>query len=132
MTAFAPDFSSSTTVVSNLVAGQSFSISLAAEAGTHIQYGLRMFGLDYPASNPLSAGVTLVTLAPPTLSASRTGNVTTLNFLSVSGHSYTVQYKNNLTDSVWQNLSTTNGTGATVSTTDSTGVANRFYRLAIQ
>jgi len=132
ITAFAPDYSSSTTVVTNLIAGQTFSITLATSTGTHIQYGLRMFGLDYPAGNPLTAGVTLVTVVPPTVTASRSAGVTSISFPSVGGHTYTVQYKNNLTDSTWQTLTAVAGTGATVSATDNTSVANRFYRLSVQ
>lgn len=132
LTAFASDFSSSTTVVSNLVAGQAFSITLATAPGTHIQYGLRMLGLDYPPANSLTSGAALVTIIPPTMSASRVGNVTSLSFSTVGGHTYTVQYKTNLTDSTWQSLSTTSGTGAMVNVTDTTGSANRFYRLSIQ
>lgn len=132
ITAFAPDYSSSSTVVTNLIAGQAFSITLATSTGTHIQYGLRMFGLDYPPGNPLAAGATLVTVVPPTMTASRSAGVTSISFPSMSGHAYTVQYKNNLTDSTWQTLTSTGGTGATVSVTDNASVANRFYRLSVQ
>jgi len=132
VTAFASDYSSSSTVVSNLVAGQAFSITLATSTGTHIQYGYRMVGLDYPASNPLTSGVTLATIVPPTVTASRASGVTTISFPSVGGHTYTVQYKNSLTDSTWQTLTTANGTGATVSVTDNTNAANRFYRVLAQ
>lgn len=132
VTAFASDYSSSTTTVSNLTAGKAFSITLATSAGTHIQYGLRMFGLDYAPASLLTSGATLVTIIPPTISASRVGSVTSLNFRTVGGHNYTVQYKTNLTDSIWQTVSTTGGTGSTVNVTDTTGSANRFYRISIQ
>lgn len=132
VTAFASDYSSSTTVVSNLVAGKKFSITLATSAGTHIQYGLRMFGLDYSPANPITGGAALVTIIPPSLSASRAGNVTSLGFPSVGGHNYTIQYKNNLTDSTWSTLISVSGTGSTITVSDTTGVVNRFYRLSIQ
>ena len=132
ITAFAPDYSSNTTIVTNLVAGQMFSITLATGAGTHIQYGLRMFGPDYAATNALTSGATLMTIVPPTLLASRSATSTSLSFDTVGGHSYLVQYKNNLTDSTWQPITTVSGTGSTVSVTDTTGVAHRFYRLTAQ
>jgi hypothetical protein len=43
-----------------------------------------------------------------------------------------VQYKTNLTDSSWNTLLTTNGTGTSVTVPDPTSAARRFYRLSTQ
>jgi hypothetical protein len=132
ITAFAPDYSSNTTIATNLAAGQIFSITLPTTSGSHIQYGLRMFGLDYASTNTITSGATLVSAVPPTITASRAGGITSLSFNTVGGHNYTVQYKNNLTDAAWQTATTVSGTGSTVIATNSTAVATRFYRLSVQ
>ena len=120
-------------VYTNLQAGKSFSLTLATTAGGHhISYGLEMFGLDNSSTNPITSGVAVVTVQPPTISASRSASSTSLSFLTVGGHGYTAQYKNSLADGAWQNLSTVSGTGATVIVQDTTSVAQRFYRLIIQ
>jgi len=55
-----------------------------------------------------------------------------LEFPTVINHSYTVEYKTNVTDSSWNTLVTTNGTGTKVTVPDSTSSARRFYRLSTQ
>jgi hypothetical protein len=50
----------------------------------------------------------------------------------VINHQYTLQYKTNLTDSAWSNLSTNSGTGSAVSVPDPAGAPHRFYRLMTQ
>lgn len=129
---FAPDYSSYTSANSNLVAGMPFSITLPTEAGDHIQYGLRLFGLDNSPTNILTDGEVLVSIAPPVLMATRAGNLTTLSFPTVSGHSYSVQYKASLADGAWQMLATLNGSGANQTVNDATTQTKRFYRLVIQ
>lgn len=131
---FVPNYGSLTAVTTNLVAGQPFSITLPTVAGDHIQYGLRVFGLDNAPTNSITQGAVLVTVIPPTLSASRVGGATQVSFNTVSGHNYTVQYKNNLTDSSWTAVSngTVSGTGSVVTVSDTTAQAHRFYRLSIQ
>jgi hypothetical protein len=61
------------------------------------------------------------------------GNVT-LSFLTQSGFSYQVQYKNNLTDATWTSLgSALSGNGSVQSASDPTaGNAHRFYRVQVQ
>ena len=86
---FAPDYSSKNAVTSNLVAGQAFSITLvtATDPGRHIQYGLRVFGLDNPPSNPDTATAVLVTPLPPTLSAGLSNKTVNLTFAPTTpGH----------------------------------------------
>ncbi len=56
-----------------------------------------------------------------------------LTFPSVPGHSYTIQYRNNLLpSSAWQKLMSTNAVGSAVSLEDSGAATKteRFYRLA--
>ena len=54
-----------------------------------------------------------------------------LSFPAQDGKSYTVQYKNNLTDPVWTTLQTVVGTGGSVIVTDpeSAREPTRFYRV---
>ena len=129
---FVPNYSSVTAVTATLTAGQPFNLSIATTAGDHIQYGLRLYGLDNSASSPLTEGAIQVSIPLPALAATRAGNTTTLTFPTASGFSYIVQYKNNLTDPAWQTLGTYNGTGAGQSANDTTTQGRRFYRLSIQ
>jgi hypothetical protein len=129
---FAPNFSSLTPVNTTLVAGQPFSITLATTLGDHIQYGIRLVGLDNSPSSPLTTGTILVTIAHPTLNASVTGGMASLSFTASSSFNYTVQFKTNLTDTAWQTLTSTPGNGATQTVTDSANHGQRFYRLSIQ
>ncbi len=140
---FIEDFNSSYALVgnanSNLVAGQAFTITLATNPGDHIQYGLRTDGpIEDPdgtidpwgGSAPTSA---LVSIPLPVITASRAGNVTSLQFLTESGHNYTVQYKAHLTDASWTNVgSVIAGTGSTVTVTDTATAAARYYQLSVQ
>lgn len=129
---FASDYSSVTPITTNLVAGQAFSITLPTNPGDHIQYGLRLDGLDNSAASPLTQGAVLVSIVPPSMTASITGGVTTLNFPAINGHNYLIQYKNNLTDATWQTLGSVSGNGATQTMTDPATKTQRFYRLSIQ
>lgn len=69
----------------------------------------------------------------PTITAGFSGGNRSLTFATQNGFTYTVQYKNNLTDASWTTLSSVSGTGSPATVTDSaTGVAHRFYRVSIQ
>ena len=132
---FAPDYSSLNAVTTNLVAGQAFSITLttATDPGRHIQYGLRVFGLDNPPSNPDTATAVIVTPMPPSLSASASNNAVNLSFAPTTpGHNYIVQYKTNLTDAVWQTLTTVPGIAAPQTVSAPVGPGSRFYRVYVQ
>ena len=140
---FIEDFNSSYALVgnanSNLVAGQAFTITLATNPGDHIQYGLRT---DGPIEDPdgtldpwggSASTSSLVSIPLPVITASRAGNVTSLQFLTESGHNYTVQYKAHLTDASWTNVGTViAGTGSTVTVTDTATAAARYYQLSVQ
>jgi uncharacterized repeat protein (TIGR01451 family) len=64
--------------------------------------------------------------------ASKNG-VDTVTFPTAKGGTYTVQYKNHLTDPTWSTLSTVAGTGSLVTITDPIvpGVPMRFYRILV-
>jgi hypothetical protein len=52
------------------------------------------------------------------------------SFVTQSGVSYTIQYKNSLSDATWTNLQTVTGTGGYMTITDVTGTRPmRFYRV---
>ena len=80
--------------------------------------------------------VTTSTVPPPTIvSVGESGTNFVFSFNTVSGHTYTVQYKNLLTDSVWQTLQSFPGSGGIInfSTTNGlVGVPQRFFRLDVQ
>ena len=55
------------------------------------------------------------------------------SFESFEGFSYTIDYKNDLTDPVWQPLSTNAGTGSTITSTNPVAAPpQRLYRLRVQ
>lgn len=67
------------------------------------------------------------------LNITRNGSNADVSFLSQSGLSYQLQYKNNLTDPVWTSIgSLIAGDGSTKTISDSLGQSYRFYRLWIQ
>lgn len=67
----------------------------------------------------------------PNLSTSLSGGNINLSFSTQSGTSYTVQYKTNLTDSVWLTLTNFNGDGLTKLIQDPANQKTRFYRLSV-
>ncbi len=69
----------------------------------------------------------------PSVTAHVTSGGCQVTFPTQSGFTYTVQYKNNLTDATWTTLSSVSGTGSAATVPDSTtGLAHRFYRISIQ
>jgi hypothetical protein len=118
----------------NLVAGKPFVLTVPASATTgktYAQFGFAIWGPDNSSTNPITQRAVEVKVYSP-LSASRSGGNLNLGFPTVINHSYTLQYKTNLTDSTWNSLSTNTGTGTTVTVPDATTSARRFYRLWIQ
>jgi hypothetical protein len=72
------------------------------------------------------------TAPAPSLSASVSGGKVTLSLPTLTGSTYQVQYKNNITDTSWASLgSPIVGTGATQSVQDSVAAGKRFYRVQI-
>jgi hypothetical protein len=129
---FAPDFSSFTSVNSNLVAGQAFSITLPTTPGGHLQYGMRLVGPDNSPTNTDTMSAALVSVKPPQLTAASSNNIINLSFPSVSGHDYNIQYKTNLLDAAWLTLTTVPGTGTNVIVPDAPNQSSRFYRVFVQ
>jgi hypothetical protein len=131
---FVPSYGSFTSADTNLISGEPFSLTLATTAGDHIEYGFKTVGPVANPTNVASLGQALASINPPTTTASVTGSGSgfSLSFPTESGLVYTVQYKNNLTDAAWQTLTAVNGTGSTVTITDSAAPTHRFYRLSIQ
>ena len=115
-----------------LVAGQPFTVTVASTAGDHIQYGFGLWGPDNSATNPITLGVVKTRVYSTISSATQSGNAINLAFPTTVNHAYAVQYKTNLTDSVWNVLTITNGTGANVTVPDPTISTRRFYRLSTE
>jgi hypothetical protein len=118
----------------NLVAGKPFVLTVPASATTgktYAQFGFAIWGPDNSSTNPITQRAVEVKVYSP-LSAARSGGNLNLRFPTVINHGYLLQYKTNLTDSTWNNLSTNSGTGTTVTVPDTTTSARRFYRLWIQ
>lgn len=116
-----------------LVAGQPFNVTVATTAGDHIQYGFGLWGPDNSGTNPITQGAVQVRVYSPISSFSRSGTNLSLGFPTVINHAYAVQYKTNLSDSTWNTLATTNGTGDNVVVPASTtSASHRFYRLSTQ
>jgi hypothetical protein len=57
-----------------------------------------------------------------------------ISFASQSGHTYTLVYKNSLTDAAWTSLNSVAGDGTVLTLTDATtaGAAHRYYAVQIQ
>lgn len=70
-----------------------------------------------------SGGGSGVTLTNP----QRSGNTTTFSFVTQTGRTHNVRYKNALTDPTWLLLRTITGTGSVTNISDVTAGATRFY-----
>lgn len=73
-----------------------------------------------------------VALVSPSVAASASGGNMQLSFAAQLNRNYTVQFKANLTDAVWQTLTNFTGTGSTVIISDPQNQASRFYRASVQ
>jgi hypothetical protein len=70
---------------------------------------------------------------PVSLTALISGGNINISFLSQSGFTYQIEYKNNLTDPTWTNLgSAVSGDGTVKTVVDPASGSNRFYRARIQ
>jgi hypothetical protein len=135
-TAFIKDFNSgyglNGSISIPLTNGQPFNFSLATAAGDHIQYGFETIG---PVANPVtvaSLGSVMVSgNTSPAITTSLSGGMVHMSFPTQTGLNYTIQYKTNLTDSVWQTLSTSIGNGSTQAVPDTANQKSRFYRVYV-
>ena len=67
------------------------------------------------------------------LNPAHSGGVTTFNFVTQSGHTHYVEYKNLFTDPSWTALVTIPGNGSNTNVTDGTASGSqRFYRVRTQ
>jgi hypothetical protein len=117
------------------VSGQPFTITLDTTAdppGHHIQWGFETIGPDANPTNAPDLGHVVVSINPPTVTASPAANAVNLNFGSESGLFYGVQYKTNLLDPAWQTLTTVPGNATNIIVPDSTAAPSRFYRISAQ
>jgi hypothetical protein len=94
-------------------------------------------GMDiYQARTVIAATNCIESVAPaplvPVIGAPTMVNgIFSLSFPTEPGKSYTVQYKNNLSDPTWTDLETVVGTGGNLNINDPTpaGLPSRFYRI---
>jgi hypothetical protein len=133
---FAPDYSSFNSATVPLTPG-AFSVSLftANDPARHVQFGFQVVGPNVWVTDVAPFGNIVIGnagVAPTTIIPSRNGANINLTFASQVGKTYTVQYKNALTDANWFTLTTTNGTGANAVVTDPMSGSQRFYRLSVQ
>jgi len=134
------DYSLVTSATTNVVAGQSFTITTTTTAGDHIQYGVRIDGpIESPDNTPDPYGGSEATTAEvsiplPGLAANRTGNVVSLTFPSENGHSYTIQWTSNLKGGTWTSLGSPSlGNTLPITVTDTAAPSTqRFYRVLAQ
>jgi hypothetical protein len=86
--------------------------------------------------NNLTNGAAIVTFrdVPITiLNPAHAGNTTTFSFLTQAGRTHAVEYKNALTNGIWQVLQTVGGNGSLTNITDNTASgASRYYRISTQ
>ena len=68
----------------------------------------------------------------PMITSSMSAGSLNLSFPTQNGFNYTIQYKTNLTDAVWQTLTSVSGNGSPQSFADPAGQGTRFYRLSVQ
>ena len=130
---FLPDYSAYDEAQVSLVSGQSFTVSKSTAAGDHVQWGFETLGPDANPATASTLGQAKVSAVnPPLLAVAKVGGLVRLNFNTESGFNYTVQYKTNLAVAAWQTLSVTNGTGSSVTVTNSAGLSQSYYRLSIQ
>jgi hypothetical protein len=115
-----------------LVAGQPFTVTVATTAGDHIQFGFGLWGPANSGTNPITQGVVKTRVYSSLSSATSLGSALDLAFPTTINHSYAIQYKTNLTDGIWNILTTTNGTGSSVTVPDTTTGVHRFYRLSTE
>lgn len=89
---------------------------------------------DLSNPNAIKSFQAFVAASPVTiLNPAHSGGVTTFSFLSQSGHTHFVEYKNALTDGSWTSLTNITGNGSITNVTDnSASNSTRFYRVRSQ
>jgi hypothetical protein len=133
---FAPDYSTLNSITVPLTNG-AFNLQLTTvnDPARHVQYGFETVGPNVWVTDAASFGSVLIAnvgILPTTITPSRNGGNLNLTFATQTGKTYTIQYKNLLTDLTWNTLTTTNGTGANAVVSDPTSGSQRYYRLSVQ
>jgi hypothetical protein len=102
------------------------------DAGTN-SITLRVSDDGVPPLSDAKTFAVVVVPAPSFLPAMITNGVVTLTWTSIAGQTYRVQFKNDLNDSAWTDLSgDVTATDPAASKTDSVNAAgNRFYRVLV-
>jgi hypothetical protein len=70
-------------------------------------------------------------VTPPTITAALSVGSINLSFPTQNGSSYTVQFKTNLSDAIWQTLTNVTGNGSSQMIADPANQGSRFYRLSV-
>jgi hypothetical protein len=65
------------------------------------------------------------------ISIKATNGIATIAWSSTAGQTYRLQYKNNLTDPAWQDLTDVTAAGPMTSATDTSNLPQRFYRVML-
>ncbi len=71
------------------------------------------------------------TIVQPIIATSFSSGDFNMSFPTQNGLNYSVQFKTNLTDTIWQTLSTLYGNGSSQKVADSVNQRSRFYRLYV-
>jgi hypothetical protein len=113
-----PGATSDTLVLTNVQAGMSGNIRVI---------------VSNPAGSVMSAIALLSVVPPPSLGNVRFDGTNVVgSFASASNLTYTVEYKNTLSDPAWLTLRTVNGDGGTLTFSDGmTNLPSRFYRIRV-
>jgi hypothetical protein len=93
--------------------------------------GLRLF---MPVPSPRSPNILPPASGPPVVTgiAMQPDHSCVLTFQSAPGHTYRVEFKNDLNEPVWQPLGTNEiATGASLTISDNSGGPQRFYRIVM-
>lgn len=102
---------------------KTFRLTMGGPQQDYTRFALQ---LNYLMFVPVATEPTPFTLLNP----ARNGNTFSVSFASESGVTYTLQYKNSVTDSLWQDSSSVSGDGTVKILTDITSESARFYRVA--
>jgi len=102
---------------------KTFRLTMGGPQQDFTRFALQM---NYLMFVPVPAALASFTL----MNIEREGNTFSVSFASESGVTYTLQYKNSVSDALWQNSSTVNGDGTVKTLTDISSESTRFYRVS--
>jgi Immunoglobulin domain len=106
---------------------------VAPPGATALRYQVYYNGTGPTGGSVFWDDMQLYQLIPVTVTASVSGSTYNISFLTKGGSSYSVLFKNSLTDPTWSVLaSNIPGTGAKVTVSDTISTHNRFYLVQTQ